>query len=262
MNFLGLAGVVLSVVTFALAYRWLRPRSIVARSCCFCGFGLLAIPSIWFAAYYLHILPEHAWFYTLRSWSGSEFLVVFLGCAGGAAATLLPRLLLGLPLFAVLLLAVTPYLKPLIAPLPDATFKEHWRGDVCLQSTPSTCGPASVTTILRRLGVDTTEHAIARAAFSYAGGTEAWYLARYVRSRGLSAQFDFRDTFSTTVGLPALVGVRFGGLGHFIAVLDFHDDQVTIADPLRGEEHLSLTEFQHRYVFTGFHMVIQRAPPQ
>jgi hypothetical protein len=183
--------------------------------------------------------------------------LLFLGCAGGAAATLLPRLLFGFPLFAVLLLAVTPYIKPLIAPLPERLFKEHWQGEVCLQSTASTCGPASITTILRRLGVRTTERATARAAFSYANGTEAWYLARYVRRFGLSPRFEFHDTFSPSVGLPALVGVHFGNVGHFIAVLDLHDDQITIADPLRGEEHLSLAQFRGRYVFTGFHMVIQ-----
>lgn len=258
MNFLGLAAVALSVVAFAATYKLLRHRSLRLRIFFLCGFGLLAVPAIWSAIYYLHILREHAWFYTLRSWPGSEFLAVFLGCAGGAAASLLPRLLLPFPLAVALLLAAAPYIKPLIAPLPDPIFRERWQGDVCLQSTPSTCGPASVTTILRRLGFNTSEHTTARAAFSYAAGTEAWYLARYVRRCGLSPRFDFRSTFSPEVGLPALVGVRFGEMGHFIAVLDLHDDQITIADPLRGEEHLSLAQFQRRYVFTGFHMVIQR----
>ena len=258
MNLLGLAALVFSVVAFAATYKLLRHQSPRLRIFFLCAFGLLAIPAIWFAVYYLHILREHEWFYTLRSWPGSEFLVIFIGGAGGAAAALLPRLLLPLPLAVALLLATTPYTKPLVAPLPEPIFQERWHGDVCLQSTPSTCGPASVVTILRRLGVNTTERATARAAFSYAGGTEAWYLARYVRHCGLSPCFDFRGTFSPAVGLPAVVGVRLGGAGHFIAVLDLRDDRITIADPLRGEERLSLAEFQRRYVFTGFHMVIQR----
>jgi len=220
------------------------------------GLGLLSIPSILFAVYYLHVLPEQAWFYTLRSWSGSEFLIVFLGCAAAAAASLLPRLLLGVPLFVLLVLGVIPYLKPLIGPLPDSLFKERWRGDACLQSTPSTCGPASVTTIFRRLGVQTSERVVARAAFSYAGGTEAWYLARFVRRNGLVPRFDFRDTFSPSVGLPAIVGVRIAGVGHFIAVLDLADDQVTFVDPLFGQFRMPLSQFQRRYEFTGFHMVI------
>ena len=256
MNLLGATAVVCSVLAFALTYKHLRLRSLRVRLAFLFGFALLAIPSVLFAVYYLHVLPERAWFYTLRSWSGTEFLVVFLGCAAAAVASLLPRLLLGVPLFALLALGVVPYLKPLIGPLPDSVFHELWRGDICLQSTPSTCGPASVTTILRRLGAQTSEQAAARAAFSYAGGTEAWYLARYVRTKGFVPRFDFRRTFSPSVGLPAVVGVRLGGVGHFIAVLDISDDQVTFADPLSGQEHMPLSQFQRRYEFTGFHMVI------
>ncbi|HSI13374.1 MAG TPA: cysteine peptidase family C39 domain-containing protein [Chthoniobacter sp.] len=258
MNFIGVAATVLSVVTFAIAYQFFRHRSLAVRICFLCGFALLSVPSVWFAIYYLHILGEHEWFYNLRSWPGSEFLVLFLGGAGGVFATLMPRLPLGLPLSVVMALAVAPYIKPLIGPLPDNAFREQWRSDICIQSTPSTCGPASVTTILQRFGIRTTERGTARAAFSYGGGTEAWYLARYVRHCGLTPRFEFRSAFTPAVGLPALVGVRLGSIGHFIAVLDFQDDQVTFADPLYGEEHLSLAEFQRRYVFTGFHMVIQR----
>ena len=197
-------------------------------------FVLLAIPSILFAVYYLHILPERAWFYTLRSWSGSELLIVFLGGATGAFATLLPRSLLLLPLCTLVAIAIVPYIKPLVGPLADSEFAERWDGDTCLQSTSSTCGPASVSTILRRLGAETTERETARAAYTYAGGTEAWYLARYVRSKGFVPRFDFRKTFHQA-GLPAVVGVRFGNVGHFIAVLDVNGDQITFADPLRGE---------------------------
>src|SRR4051812_26041566 len=117
MNFFGVAAAVLAVVTFAVANELARRRSISARIGLFCVFALLAIPSVWFAAYYLHALEEHAWFYPLRSWPGSEFLIVFLGCAGGFAASLIPRLLLGLPLFAVVAIAIAPYIKPLIGPL-------------------------------------------------------------------------------------------------------------------------------------------------
>ena len=258
MNPIGIAAIVFSVVGFAVTHKLLRHRSIPVRIRFLCAFALLAVPSILFAVYYLHVLPEYGWFYTLRSWPGSEFLVIFLGCAGGAAASLIPRMLLILPLFAALVMAVIPHIKPLFVPLSDDEFKDKWQGNACLQSTASTCGPASVATILRQFGINTTEREIARAAFSYEGGTEAWYLARYVRSRGLSAHFVFGPTFSPEAGQPALVGVRMGRAGHFIAVLNVHDDQVRVADPLGGETRMSLTEFRHLYEFTGFHMVIQR----
>ena len=258
MNILAAIAIVLSIWGFALTCNRLRPRPKKVRLAFFVAFTLLAVPSLLFAIYYLHVLPERAWFYDVRSWRGAEFLVVFLGCAGGAAASLLPRLLLGLPLFAFMALAVVPYIKPVIGPLPDCLFHEHWAGDACIQSTFSTCGPASVSTILRHFGATVSERATARAAYTYTGGTEAWYLARYVRDRGFIPKFDFRNTFSPTVGLPAVVGVRIGGVGHFIAVLDMNGDNIIFADPLCGEEHLSLSEFQRRYEFTGFHMAIAK----
>lgn len=258
MNFLGLAAVISSVIAFAATFTILRSRKAGVRALFLCGFAALSVPALWFDVYYLHILPEREWFYVLRSWPGSEFLVVFPGCAGGALAALLPRVLLVLPLSALLVAGLVPYVKPLAGPIPAGAFRDHSEGDICLQSTPSTCGPASVTTILRKLGVRATEEEVARAAFSYAGGTEAWYLARYVRSRGLSPEFVFRRNFSLTDERPAMVGVRLGSVGHFIAVLDYQDDKVTIADPLRGEERLSLAELNRRYQFTGFCMIIRR----
>jgi hypothetical protein len=256
MNLIGIAAVMLSVVGFAVAYKLLRHRPFPIRVRFLCVFALLAAPSILFAVYYFHVLPEYEWFYTLRSWPGSEFLAVFLGCAGGIAASLLPRMFLILPLFAVLVTAVIPHVKPMLVPLSDAEFHDKWQGNACLQSTASTCGPASVATILRHFGINTTEQAIAHSAFSYEGGTEAWYLARYVRSCGLSPRFIFRATFSPEAGQPALVGVRIGRAGHFIAVLDVRGDLVTVADPLSGETQLTLTEFRHHYEFTCFHMVV------
>src|SRR5690349_10434037 len=112
MNFIGVAAVVLSVVAFAVTYTQLRPRLISTRILYLCRLALLAVPSVWFAVAYLRILRAHCSFYALRSWPGCGFLVVFLGCAAGAAAALLARLLVGLPLFAVLALGVVPYIRP------------------------------------------------------------------------------------------------------------------------------------------------------
>ena len=200
----------------------------------FFGFAVLAVPAVLFGVYYLHVLPEREWFYTLRSWRGSELLGVFLGCAGGALASLLARPLLVFPLLLSAALGSAPCIKSLVEPLDQSDIRDHWEGDVCRQSTGSTCGPASLCTILKHLGADTTEGIVARAAYSTMSGTEAWYLARYVRSRGFVPTFRFLDTFSPAAGFPALVGVLQANNGHFIAVLDMTGDQITIADPMRG----------------------------
>ncbi len=258
MNLIGVLAVVTSVVAFGFTHWKLCQKPLLTRSVTFGVLAILSIPALLSTIYYFHVLPEVAWFYTMRSWRGSEFLVIFLGAAGGAAAALLPRWLVVFPLFGSICLAVVPYLKPVINPLDLSSLNEEWDGDACLQSTSSTCGPASTASILRNLGVNSSESEIARAAFTSASGTEAWYLARYVRSRGLGARFNFNPTFSTSAGFPAMIGVRVGGYGHFIAVLDVRGDQVTYVDPLSGNSRLPTSEFLRRYEFTGFHMVVSK----
>lgn len=258
-NFTALVALVLSLVAFAMVYRWSKKQPVKLRLGFLLVCTLCSVPSFLFVAYYLHVVPERAWFYTLHAWRGAEFLVIFAGGAAGCAASFLPRMLLAFPLFLLVAVATVPYLKPLLAPLPDDALGDHWKGEACLQSTSSTCGPASICTILKNLGVSASEREAARASYSYGGGTEAWYLARYVRSKGGTARFDFRNCFAPEVGLPALVGVHIGGVGHFIAVLSVQGDEVRFADPLVGEETLSLEKFRRRYNFTGFHMSVARS---
>ena len=58
MNLIGITAVVLSVVGFAVTHKLLRHCSISVRIRFLCAFALLAVPSILFAVYYLHVLPE------------------------------------------------------------------------------------------------------------------------------------------------------------------------------------------------------------
>lgn len=95
---------------------------------------------------------------------------------------------------------------------------------------------------------------MAAEAHSCAGGTEAWYLARAAAARGFNARFDFQPGFAPDSGLPAVVGVRLGTIGHFIPVLGREGDGYVTGDPLRGREVLTLEQLHRRYEFTGFHL--------
>jgi hypothetical protein len=207
-NPLGAAAVLGSLIACVIACHLTKPLPPARKLLLFGVFALLSIPAILFSMYYLHVLPERAWFYELRSWPGTEFLAVFVGCAAGCLASFLPNILLGFPLFGVLAFTAIPYLKPLFNPLSPGDFRDGWKDGVCLQSTMASCGPASVCTILAKLGMNVSEREMAREAMTCASGTEAWYLARAVRDRGFRAQFTFEDTFSGDVSLPAIVGVR------------------------------------------------------
>lgn len=167
---------------------------------------------------------------------------------------MLPRRLLMVPLLGVAAVAAAPVIKPVFGPLALHSWEEKWRDGVCLQSTGSTCGPASVATILRYLGREASEAELAREAHSYAGGTEAWYLARAARARGCETRFDLGQGFDPDGGLPAMAGVRLGGLGHFIAILSRNGGHFVVADPMRGREEISADSLTRSYEFTGFHL--------
>lgn len=257
-NWLGVISAILALAAFFVAYRRskrisTKPRILIALSAI-----VVAIPAASFSVYYAHVIPEASWYYQFRSVKGTEFLMVFMGVAGGLIATFLPRIMLGVPLFVVAAFSIAPIIKPLIGPIPSGTFKDMWDGEVCLQSTPSTCGAASTATILKQLGIDVTESELAAEAYSYAGGTEAWYLARAARSRGCNVDFEFSPGFLPETNLPAVVGVRLGYIGHFIAILGHEGDKFVIGDPLRGRELLSREELEQRYDFTAFHMRVKR----
>ncbi|MFK5922022.1 MAG: cysteine peptidase family C39 domain-containing protein [Verrucomicrobiota bacterium] len=129
---------------------------------------------------------------------------------------------------------------------------------VCLQSTSSTCGAASGATILKALGVEVTESQLAAEAHSYMGGTEAWYLARALRKRGVTVRFRHGEGLDAEVNFPAIAGVRLGKVGHFIAILGKEGELFQIGDPLRGEESLAAEDLLKRYGFTGFYMEVGR----
>lgn len=255
-NYTGIIGAALAAALFAIVYSKLKGAKLSLRLIWLVVFALFSIPALSFTVYYLHLFPEKAAYYEFRSMRGVELLVIFLGGAGGVFATLLPRIMMSFSLFGVLGLALAPFLKPIIGPISDTSFNNQLKGNVVIQSTPSTCGPSSVATIMKHLEVPVTEMEVARGAYSYQGGTEAWYLARFVRSKGLEAEFIFQKGFSPNMSLPLVAGVRIGSVGHFIPILKKEGDVIVAGDPLVGEERLTLPELLKHYQFTGFHMKV------
>lgn len=194
-NWLGVISAILAIVAFCAVCQFAKNKSTKIRLRCLVLAVIASIPGASFAAYYAHILPEAGWYYQFRSIMGTELLVVFLGIAGGLLASLLPRIFFILPLLGVTAFSVAPIIKPFIGSISADEMKNTWDGGVCLQSTPSTCGAASSATILKYFDIDASESELAKEAYSYSGGTEAWYLARAIRSRGLNVDFDFSNNF-------------------------------------------------------------------
>lgn len=229
------------------------------------GSLLLAAPALLFLLYYFHFrfLDGAQWFYVFRAAPCSELAAggIFFGTGVLHARAPGPFFRsLRFKLYALLLL-LAPHLKPLLFPLDNNILGERWSQDVCLQSTPATCGPCSGATLLRAFGVKAGERELAYESFSYRLGTEAWYLARALKRRGLDVRLLAGGAVPAELPYPSIAGVWLGGqgrMGHFITVLDKTSQGYIIGEPLQGRRILSPKTLFETYDFTGFFLVARR----
>jgi len=221
----------------------------------------LAVPGLLFAVYYTHLFDSAVWFYRFRSLPTTELTACGLGFGAGLAQARLvggPAGLFGWPAILVLVVLI-PFIKPILDPVRFDHERRSQDEGVVLQSTMSTCGPASAATILNALGHPASEGELAREAFTSRGGTENWYLARALRRRGLDVAFEIRAPNGGVVPVPSIAGVLLPGrAGHFIAILDSVGDSVTFVDPIDGKHTMATSALLERYRFTGFFMVVRR----
>jgi hypothetical protein len=263
-NWVGIFCAALAIPTFFLSYALGRKMTRRKRGWLTLVALVLAVPGASFAAYYAHLVEVPEWYYEFRSWRGTEGMLLFIGVAGGLVAASVGALFRMLLLLGVVAFVTVPFVKPFLGPFHDGALRDLWSGEVCLQSTYSTCGAASAVSLLRTYGQRTTEAEMAKEAHSYQGGTEAWYLARALRRRGIKATMNVRDGMPDFLHAtprsfhPCIVGVKFGNTGHFIALLSRDEDQFHVGDPLRGSEMLDVDELRKRYHYSGFWMEVGR----
>jgi hypothetical protein len=226
-----------------------------------------AAPGIIFAVYNLKIFNEPIWLYRWRALPFSELSAsgvgFLMGCLHERFAGKLKLSRVGKKiLFPVLLLMIIsiPYLKPIFRPMKASQFHERWSDGVCLQSSDSTCGPASAATLLQARGRNVTERQMATEAFTSNSGTENWYLNRSLRKHGVVVEYRKTEPQPSSLYFPAIAGVRLldqNGPGHFIAVLDRQGADYVIGDPLVGKVKMTVKQLQAEYYFTGFFMLMK-----
>lgn len=134
---------------------------------------------------------------------------------------------------------------------------------VCHQSTDYTCGPAAAVTALHQLGLLADEGELALLARSTAvTGTPPDILAKVLQDRyakdGLVCEYRvFKNVAELTNCCPCLAIVKFNFVvDHYVTVLAVNDRAITVGDPLRGRENLSLGDFQDKWRFVG--VVVRR----
>lgn len=261
MNLLFFPVVALAALLFAAGYKaGARPGSPGGKRLLHAVAVVCALPGVLFAVYYLHLFDDAVWFYRFRSWPLSELAAAGAGLlAGLLQAWTVRRGLRVRPLLPGLLLVglFIPYLKPVVAPLDLTGLAAECRDGVCLQSTPSTCGPSSVASILRLFDIEETEKTLAREAYTSSGGTENWYLARALRRRGFSVEYVVLDRPVAKLPFPSVAGVVLpGGIGHYISVLGETGTTYVVGDPMHGKVSVPKSRPGAAYHFTGFFMVV------
>ena len=212
--------------------------------------AVVSLPAASYSLYYFHWFDGWSWFYRFRSFPLANFYPASLGALAGWWLPSLRRPALRVAAVAALgLFVVVPFLKPVLLPLDSQQLRNRWHGSVCLQSTPSTCGPASVATILATAFGDVVpENEIARAARTASTGTEVWYLAQFLRARGYEVSFRH-----SPVPIPySVAGTQVGGAGHFVAVLGCDEGRCQVGDPLAG-----IVSNDRGVRFIGFYMQIR-----
>lgn len=222
---------------------------------------VLGVPGFLLPLYYLHWFDNATWFYEFRSLPFTELTAAGAGLFAGALAELVvgPKLVSRLFLVVVLCLGIiAPYMKPVLAPVATRRFSDRWQDGVCMQSTPSSCGAASAATVFRALGMNLRELDIARECFTYLGGTENWYISRAFRRRGCMVKYRIEEGFPSDLRTPAIGGVRIGGVGHFIAIVDNANGVYVTGDPLVGRQDVPAGHIRKKFAFTGFFMEIQK----
>lgn len=225
---------------------------------------LLAVPALVLAGYYVLPRMELGWFYAFRAAPYSELTAAGFGLLAGMLHPAIMRsparlgryLVAGLYLPACLAILAIPYLKPVLMPVGMLPFHDEWADGVCIQTTPSTCGPASAATLLRHFGKAANERQLARECHSCMTGTENWYLVRALRRRGVPVRYQITAHEPAKLPTPAIAGVRLpGGVGHFITVLGRTDTGYIIGDPCFGRSEATRAALADQYQFTGFFLV-------
>lgn len=260
------AGLALYALTYRYADRFSRPVLVLCWIVSSAAIGLWLL----FDLYYLHLYDNWTWLYEVRSWTGIEWS----GALIGVFCALLQRKINekhkltdlfsrhnGLVLLIILILP--PFLKPILRPA-DPNFVNEWHQDVALQSEGYTCGPASTATMLRHFDIDRTEQQVAEAIHLNSHGSEAWYIARYLRGQGLEVRFVSTPANPPELPVPSIAGVRLGGprgVGHFITVLESDGNgRYTIGDPNGGRFLMDEDGLRASYHFVGFFMAVSDRP--
>ncbi len=137
---------------------------------------------------------------------------------------------------------------------------DNWLADTSLvdparmimATTIYTCGPAALATVMKNMGINTTEAELANLAGTDETGTTMYGLVQAANYKGLNAT-GFRlntDQLKTDY----IVVLKINGKYHYNIIRNVTNNTVYLTDPNLGDIEMSLAKFNE--VYTGYALVI------
>ena len=146
---------------------------------------------------------------------------------------------------------LVPVGSPIVYRNEVAGLETKFQGQICMQTTGYTCGPASAVTALRAIGVNASEADIGVAADTTPMlGTNERLLAEAIEELYVvdceCRHFESIDAMAGKCPVLAVIKYSFW-FDHFVAVLDVTDDYVFLGDPLNGRWKMKREEFESKW---------------
>jgi len=164
--------------------------------------------------------------------------------------------------------SIAPFLAPAFVYRKLASLETTFIGDVCIQSTGYTCGPACAVTALKMLGIDADEGRIAIAAHTTTiTGTPDDILAKTIErlygDQGVTCTCRYYDSIEQLKGkCPVIATIKFGALvDHYITIMEITPDYIMAGDPLAGKTRLTYEEFKDKWRNVGVEVKCASADP-
>ena len=123
-------------------------------------------------------------------------------------------------------------------------------GDVVMATTIYTCGPAALATILKSIGIYTTEAEIAELAATDETGTTLSGLKTAALAKGATTVIGARLTTSQ-LKTNYIVVLLINGVNHFEVVQNVTNTTVYLFDPNLGNIEMTLDKFNELFITSG-----------
>jgi len=130
--------------------------------------------------------------------------------------------------------------------------------DIVMASSIYTCGPASLSTLLKQFGFNITEEEISKLANTSYDGTSLKGLLYVAKDKGLYAKAVQIDFDYLMLGYIVLIKNNNTDTLHYTIIRNITDTTVYLADSSLGNFEMSIEKFKE--LFSGYALIVSQTP--